>query len=173
MIKNRNIIFLLVNFLLGSTVIFSYIWGLQYASDPDQLWGDMNSNHIPYIVFSMLLGAIGYMTFSYFFLFIKKLSNLDTKNFKKLISLYVSILFFSSLWMPLSILYLENNNKIILLLVLLVLYVVAFSSLLLLKFIIENKQNNSLIWKLSVIGGIQFVFHTLIIDAVYWGWNFI
>ena len=65
------------------------------------------------------------------------------------------------------------NNKIILLLVLLVLYVVAFSSLLLLKFIIENKQNNSLIWKLSVIGGIQFVFHTLIIDAVYWGWNFI
>ena len=173
MIRNRNIIFLLVNILLGSSVIFSYIWGLQYVDDPDRLWGNIRSNYIPYIVFSMLLGAIGYMAFSYFFLFVKKLSNFDTKNFKKLINLYISILFFSSLWMPLSILYVENNNKMILLLVLLVLYIVAFSSLLLLKFIIENKKNNSLTWKLSVVGGMQFVFHTLIIDAVYWGWNFV
>jgi hypothetical protein len=75
--------------------------------------------------------------------------------------------------MPLSVLYLNTTNKLILVIDLLCLYIVGLSSLLLTKFIIDNKIENSLIWKFSVIGGLQFVFHTLIIDAIYWGVNFV
>ena len=121
----------------------------------------------------MILGAFGYMFFSSYFLFVKKLSNLQFNDFRRVIYFYIAILFFSSLWMPLSILYLETDNKFALYSVLLCLYLVGFSSLLLLKFIFNNKLENSIMWKLSVAGGFQFVFHTLIIDAVYWGINFV
>ena len=121
----------------------------------------------------MILGALGYIIFSTYFLFVKKLSSLQFNDFRIVIYLYISILFFSSLWMPLSILYLETDNKFALYSVLLCLYLVGFSSLLLLKFIFNNKLRNSIMWKISVVGGFQFVFHTLIIDAVYWGINFV
>lgn len=173
MIKNRNIVFLLTNIILGLGVILSYLWGIIYNDDPSLLWGRVNENHIPYIVLSMLLGAIGYLIFSSFFLYIKKLNSLTFKQFKYLINLYICILFPSSLWMPLSVLYLNTGNKLILVTDLLCLYIVGLSSLLLTKFIIDNKIENSMIWKLSVIGGLQFVFHTLILDAVYWGINFV
>jgi len=172
-IKNRNIVFLLTNIILGLGVILSYLWGIIYNDDPSLLWGRVNENHIPYIVLSMLLGAIGYLIFSSFFLYIKKLNSLTFKQFKYLINLYICILFPSSLWMPLSVLYLNTGNKLILVTDLLCLYIVGLSSLLLTKFIIDNKIENSMIWKLSVIGGLQFVFHTLILDAVYWGINFV
>jgi len=172
-IKNRNIVFLLTNIVLGLGVILSYLWGIIYNDDPSLLWGRVNENHIPYIVLSMLLGAIGYLIFSSFFLYIKKLNSLTFKQFKYLINLYICILFPSSLWMPLSVLYLNTGNKLILVTDLLCLYIVGLSSLLLTKFIIDNKIENSMIWKLSVIGGLQFVFHTLILDAVYWGINFV
>ena len=173
MIKNRNIVFLLTNIILGLGVILSYLWGIIYNDDPSLLWGRVNENHIPYIVLSMLLGAIGYLIFSSFFLYIKKLNSLTFKQFKYLINLYICILFPSSLWMPLSVLYLNTGNKLILVTDLLCLYIVGLSALLLTKFIIDNKIENSMIWKLSVIGGLQFVFHTLILDAVYWGINFV
>ena len=173
MIKNRNIVFLLTNIILGLGVILSYLWGIISNDDPSLLWGRVNENHIPYIVLSMLLGAIGYLIFSSFFLYIKKLNSLTFKQFKYLINLYICILFPSSLWMPLSVLYLNTGNKLILVTDLLCLYIVGLSSLLLTKFIIDNKIENSMIWKLSVIGGLQFVFHTLILDAVYWGINFV
>jgi hypothetical protein len=98
---------------------------------------------------------------------------LTSSQFKYLITLYICILFSSSLWMPLSVFYLNTTNKLILVIDLLCLYIVGLSSLLLTKFIIDNKIENSLIWKFSVIGGLQFVFHTLIIDAIYWGVNFV
>jgi len=158
---------------LGLGVILSYLWGIIYNDDPSLLWGRVNENHIPYIVLSMLLGAIGYLIFSSFFLYIKKLNSLTFKQFKYLINLYICILFPSSLWMPLSVLYLNTGNKLILVTDLLCLYIVGLSALLLTKFIIDNKIENSMIWKLSVIGGLQFVFHTLILDAVYWGINFV
>lgn len=173
MIKNRNIVFLLVNIILGLSVILSYIWGIIYNDDPSLLWGRVNVNHIPYIVLSMFLGAIGYLIFSFFFLCVKKLNSLTSNQFKYLMTLYICILFSSSLWMPLSVFYLNTTNKLILVIDLLCLYIVGLSSLLLTKFIIDNKIENSLIWKFSVIGGLQFVFHTLIIDAIYWGVNFV
>ena len=56
MIKNRNLFFLLVNFILGSTVILSYIWGLVFYPEYDSaLWGKIDTDYIPYIIFSMFL----------------------------------------------------------------------------------------------------------------------
>ena len=48
MIKNRNIVFILVNIILGLSVMLSYIWGIIYNDDPSLLWGRVNVNHIPY-----------------------------------------------------------------------------------------------------------------------------
>ena len=39
MIKNRNLFFLLVNFILGSTVILSYIWGLVFYPEYGSAFG--------------------------------------------------------------------------------------------------------------------------------------
>ena len=66
MIKKRNILFLLVNLILGFAVILSYIWGLVYYPEyGSALWGKVETNNIPYIIFSMMLAAVGYFVFSF------------------------------------------------------------------------------------------------------------
>ena len=77
MTKNRNLYFLLVNLILGFAVILSYIWGLVYYPEyGTALWGNIETSYIPYIIFSMLLAALGYFVFSFYLLI--------TKNFKLL-----------------------------------------------------------------------------------------
>ena len=82
MFNTRNIVFLFVNLSLGLSVIFSYIWGLNYFNEPDLLWGEVNPDYIPFIFISMILGALGYIIFSTYFLFVKKLSNLQFNDFR-------------------------------------------------------------------------------------------
>jgi len=175
MIKKRNILFLLVNLILGFAVILSYIWGLVYYPEyGSALWGKVETNNIPYIIFSMLLAAVGYFVFSFYFLNYKKFQTFNTLEYLYILSLYIVILFFSALWMPLSIGFINTNNNLFLILDLVSLYLVGISSLLLTIFLIQDKSlRRKLIWKLSVLGGFQFTFHTLIIDAIYWGMNFI
>tara|TARA_B100000029_G_scaffold108944_1_gene100395 strand:+ start:10079 stop:10606 length:528 start_codon:yes stop_codon:yes gene_type:complete len=175
MIKKRNILFLLVNLILGFAVILSYIWGLVYYPEyGSALWGKIETNNIPYIIFSMLLAAVGYFVFSFYFLNYKKFQTFNTLEYLYILSLYIVILFFSALWMPLSIGFINTNNNLFLILDLVSLYLVGISSLLLTIFLIQDKSlRRKLIWKLSVLGGFQFTFHTLIIDAIYWGMNFI
>ena len=175
MIKKRNILFLLVNLILGFAVILSYIWGLVYYPEyGSALWGKIETNNIPYIIFSMLLAAVGYFVFSFYFLNYKKFQTFNTLEYLYILSLYIVILFFSALWMPLSIGFINTNNNFFLILDLVSLYLVGISSLLLTIFLIQDKSlRRKLIWKLSVLGGFQFTFHTLIIDAIYWGMNFI
>tara|TARA_B100001123_G_C15224287_1_gene992567 strand:- start:335 stop:862 length:528 start_codon:yes stop_codon:yes gene_type:complete len=175
MIKKRNILFLLVNLILGFAVILSYIWGLVYYPEyGSALWGKVETNNIPYIIFSMMLAAVGYFVFSFYFLKYKKFQTFNTLEYLYILSLYIVILFFSALWMPLSIGFINTNNNFFLILDLVSLYLVGISSLLLTIFLIQDKSlRRKLIWKLSVLGGFQFTFHTLIIDAIYWGMNFI
>tara|TARA_Y100001960_G_C14568799_1_gene774683 strand:- start:299 stop:826 length:528 start_codon:yes stop_codon:yes gene_type:complete len=175
MIKKRNILFLLVNLILGFAVILSYIWGLVYYPEyGSALWGKVETNNIPYIIFSMFLAAVGYFVFSFYFLNYKKFQTFNTLEYLYILSLYIVILFFSALWMPLSIGFINTNNNFFLILDLVSLYLVGISSLLLTIFLIQDKSlRRKLIWKLSVLGGFQFTFHTLIIDAIYWGMNFI
>ena len=175
MTKNRNLYFLLVNLILGFAVILSYIWGLVYYPEyGTALWGDIETSYIPYIIFSMLLAALGYFVFSLYFINYKKFQTLNTSEYIYILSLYIVILFFSALWMPLSIGFIDTNNNLFLILDLISLYLVGISSLLLTIFLIQDKSlRRKLIWKLSVLGGFQFTFHTLIIDAIYWGMNFI
>ncbi len=76
--------------------------------------------------------------------------------------------------MPFSIGFIHTNNNFFLILDLFSLYLVGVSFLLLTIFLIQDKvMRRRLIWKLSVLGGLQFTFHTLLIDAIYWGVNFI
>tara|TARA_Y100000590_G_C15609684_1_gene973354 strand:+ start:694 stop:1221 length:528 start_codon:yes stop_codon:yes gene_type:complete len=175
MIKKRNILFLLVNLILGFAVILSYIWGLVYYPEyGSALWGKVETNNIPYIIFSMMLAAVGYFVFSFYFLKYKKFQTFNTLEYLYILSLYIVILFFSALWMPLSIGFINTNNNFFLILDLVSLYLVGISSLLLTIFLIQDKSlRRKLIWKLAVLGGFQFTFHTLIIDAIYWGMNFI
>ena len=175
MIKNRNLFFLLVNFILGSTVILSYIWGLVFYPEYDSaLWGKIDTDYIPYIIFSMFLAAIGYFIFSFYLICFKKFQTLRISQYIYILSLYIVILFFSTLWMPFSIGFIHTNNNFFLILDLFSLYLVGVSSLLLTIFLIQDKvMRRRLIWKLSVLGGLQFTFHTLLIDAIYWGVNFI
>ena len=175
MIKNRNLCFLLVNLILGFAVILSYIWGLVYYPEyGTALWGNIETSYIPYIIFSMLLAALGYFVFSFYFINYKKFQTLNASEYIYILSLYIVILFFSALWMPLSIGFIDTNNNFFLILDLVSLYLVGISSLLLTIFLLQDKiMRRKLIWKLSVLGGFQFTFHTLIIDAIYWGMNFI
>lgn len=95
MIKNRNLFFLLVNFILGSTVILSYIWGLVfYPEYGSALWGKIDTDYIPYIIFSMFLAAIGYFIFSFYFICFKKFQTLRISQYIYILSLYIVILFF-------------------------------------------------------------------------------
>ena len=112
MTKNRNLYFLLVNLILGFAVILSYIWGLVYYPEyGTALWGNIETSYIPYIIFSMLLAALGYFVFSFYFINYKKFQTLNASEYIYILSLYIVILFFSALWMPLSIGFIDTNNN--------------------------------------------------------------
>ena len=67
---NQKILFILVNIVFGSLLLFTYYRGLTvYPETAAKLWGGMPKHLTPYIVSSMFVGAIGYFFFTYYLLF--------------------------------------------------------------------------------------------------------
>ena len=74
----QKIIFLLINLIFGSLVLFSYYNGV--TKNPDlslKLWGGVPEVLRPYIVSFMFISALGYFFFTYNFFVNVDLSNVQ------------------------------------------------------------------------------------------------
>lgn len=163
---------LLINIFGGTAVLGSYVYGLRSAPNAAALlWGGVPEALRPLYTTNMFLAAAGYFAFSAFIL---QLSTTDTRvssrfGFGLFNVLYAAILIPSALWMPLTLLAVEQSALVWLWLVRIVLAAVGLASLGLLMALL-NVQPRRPAWlqRIAVLGSLFFCFQTVILDAVVW-----
>lgn len=158
----------------GLAVLGSY--GLGVLANPEAgsiLWSGVPQGIRPYYTVNMFLAASGFFVFTYFILF--RLQPVDTQisgryGYGLFNLLYAGILIPSALWLPLTVLAVEQNSSILSWVVRLVLVIVGLASLGLFYAIVNVKNLQSLgTRRLAVIGCAFFCFQTVFLDAIVWG----
>jgi hypothetical protein len=157
-----KIILLLVNLIGGIGVIGSYIWGFRKQT-AEALWGNVPQHWIPFYTAGMVLAAIGYFMFLYFFMTTK----VNNNYILYIISLAV-ILIASAFWMPLTVAMLNNPSNLIWLFLRVTLAIVALASLALTIFLATTKPTPLI----ALIGSILFFLHVTVLDAIFWVYFF-
>jgi hypothetical protein len=167
---------LLVTIILvgGVAVLGSY--GLGILANPkagSMLWSGVPQSIRPYYTVNMFLAASGYFAFTYFILF--RLEPADTQTTHRyryglFNLLYSGILIPSALWLPLTVLAVEQSSIILSWVVRIALITVGLASLGLLFAILKVKTPQSF-WarRLAVIGCVLFCLQTVVLDALVWG----
>jgi hypothetical protein len=171
--NNQQVILLIINIVGGAAVIGSYIFGLRsQAGGATVLWGGVPANIRPVIGVSMILAAVGYLSFLYYLLLRITPDNIriaGSFGFSTFYIIFLLILIPSAFWMPLTNLYASNPNPDMWIAIRVVLFVVGLSALALVLALV-NMQPKTLdtAYRLAVAGSIYFTFHTLILDAILW-----
>ena len=167
-------VLVLMNLLGGTAVLGSYAYGiLTNPGAVDALWGGVPASARPFYTIGMFLAATGYFAFTYFILF--RLDPGEARFFRRFsfgyINLvYATILLPSALWMPLTILAVEQPGLASLWAVRLTLAIVALASLVLL-FAILNVKPRYPVWahRMAIAGILAFCLQTVLLDAIIWG----
>ena len=169
----QKYLFILINLILGSTLLFTYYRGI--TNNPDiasKLWGNVPQYLTPYIVASMFIAGIGYFFFTYYVLLKIDYHSIKIFNqfsFSFFIILYLLILIPYCFWIDLSNQYIITGNPLLWKLIVLILYTVGISSVILLLALISvNPNNGSILYKLSIFGCSCFAFHTMCLDGLLW-----
>jgi hypothetical protein len=164
---------LFINGIGGIAVLGSYVWGFQtYPNAGDVLWGGVPESIRPFYTANMFVAAAGYFAFIYFTLF--RLSPANTRVFDRygfglFNALYAAILLPSALWMPLSLLAVEQASPALAWLVRLDLAVVGLASLGLIFALLKVEPRQPR-WAhvLAVAGSVGFCIQTVLLDAIIW-----
>jgi hypothetical protein len=167
---------IIINILGGLLVLASYAWGfLVEPKAGDILWGGVPASLRPVYTISMFLAAAGYFVFSIFILHLdpERTKILNWPGFKVFNILFAVILIPSALWLPLTMLALNHASQLFVWFVRLDLVLVALGSLGLLYALIKvHPRKTAWLQRLAIIGGLLFIFQTVILDAVIWAANF-
>ena len=172
-ISNNKLIFLAINIILGSILLYSYYHYIRKGGvDQQVLWGNMYP-YRNYIMVSMLIAAIGYILVVAYSVCCVDSNN---KHLKELMVAQIIIIVISMIWLPLTIGYAKSKTKhpFLALGIILTLFVVAMASLQQVISVYnfrpktKNKMNN-VAHKVALAGAILFCVHTGIIDFI--GWN--
>lgn len=157
----------------GIAVLGSY--GLGILLNPqasEMLWSGVPQNIRPYYTVNMFLAASGFFLFTSFILFRLELN--ETKinqrmGYSWFIILFTGILIPSALWLPLTVLAVEQGSFFLSWGVRLTLAIVGLSSLGLFYTLVNVKTSQQR-WskRLAVIGSLFFCFQTVILDALVW-----
>ena len=169
-------IFLGINLLGGLSVLSSYIFCMiLYPDRSASLWGSASDPVITFFVISMVLAALGYISFTIFLLRGNKLDavRVGTISGANIInSLYLVVLVCSTIWMPASISFSMSENILTEFIIRLVLWMVGLASVLILILICKIKfsygKSSFLYHMFALLGAMIFTIHTLILDAVIW-----
>lgn len=171
--NNQQTILLLINIFGGAAVIGSYIFGLRFqAMGVNALWGGVPANIRPVIGVSMILAALGYLSFLYYVLLRITPSTVriaGTFGFSIFFIIFLAILIPSACWMPLTNLYIGSPGPTIWVIIRIVLFLVGLSSLGLVLALLnlQPKTLDTTYW-LAIAGSSYFTFHTLVVDAILW-----
>ncbi|MCE5257814.1 MAG: hypothetical protein LLG44_01985 [Chloroflexi bacterium] len=162
----------LINVLGGAAVLGSYAWGLSYRPRAAAiLWGDAPQNIRQISTASMVLAALGYLTFTLYFLLLPadELRITDRKSLRLINGLYGAILLASALWMPLTWLAIEGASAGLLWVVRIDLMVVAAASLAMLGVLVRVRPRRNAWPRWSAVAGcIFFCMQTVVLDAIIW-----
>ena len=164
---------LIITIIGGLAVVGSYIWGFSAYPDANTtLWGGMPASAIPLYTTNMILAAAGFLFFTGYLLFgvqVGQVIVLKLFNYRLFIGLYLVILVFSTLWMPLSIAAYYQSSTLFLWLVRLALWIISAASLALLGALLTLRPRRKpwVHWA-AVVGCIFFCVQTVILDAVTW-----
>jgi hypothetical protein len=169
-----RLVLLIINIIGGAAVLGSYIMGLKtHTGGADALWGGVPLRIRPAYGVSMILSAVGYLAFAYFILF--KLDSTNTLIAGKLGYGFLSILFVlilgaSTLWMPLTYVYIGHPTTSIWIGIRVVLLIVGLSSCTLVWALLnlKNGAGGLAYWWLAIAGSAYFAFHTTVLDALTW-----
>jgi hypothetical protein len=173
MMHPRKWLLVIIILVGGFAVLGSYVYGTQaYPGKAELLWGGVPENFRPFITANMLLAAIGYFAFTYYVLFC--LSATEVKVYQRygygvFNILYATILIPSALWMPLTLLAVEQATAAAEWAVIIDLWIVGLSSLALLWALwsVEPRQPR---WahRLALVGCVFFCIQTVLLDAIVW-----
>lgn len=166
-----KIILLIINIIGGIAVIGSYIFGLSRKTDSaDALWGGTPASIRSIYTLSMLISAIGYFAFMYFILFRLNTTNISIGiGFGIFYIIFIGILGASTLWMPLTNMFIKNPSATLWAGIRLVLAIVGLSSCALAGVLISlHAKETGLSYWLAVLGSIYFAFHTAFLDMILW-----
>jgi hypothetical protein len=162
-----------INIVGGAAVLGSYVWGFTAIPDAGTvLWGTLPEHLRRLSTMWMPLAVVGYFLFTYLLLF--RLRPEETQiarrfGFAAFNWIYALILFPSALWMPLSILALENPDALQVWAVRLALWVVGLASLLLVGALLALRPRRPAIaYWLAAAGSIAFAVQTVVMDAALW-----
>jgi len=169
----QQIILLVINIVGGTTVIGSYIYGLNAQSGgANVLWGGVPENIRPIYTVSMILSALGYFAFLYYIFFRlepAEISIAGISGFTVFYVIFLLILIPSAFWMPLTNVYVDNPTTTMWVLVRTVLAIVGLASLALLwAFLALDGKVQGVSYWLAIVGAGYFAFHTAVLDAIVW-----
>jgi hypothetical protein len=165
-------LFVLINIFGGIAVLGSYVLGFLARADAGTiLWGGVPQSLRPFYTINMFLAAAGYFAFS---IFILSLNPEKTKVFRRsgfgmFNTLFAAILISSALWMPLTLLAVEQATPLWSWLVTIDLALVALASLgLLFALLTVQPRQSAWLHRFAVLGSIFFCIQTVILDAIVW-----
>lgn len=169
----KKYLLLWINILGGAAVLGSYAYGLlTYPNAGDILWGGVPAGIRPFYTTGMALGAIGYFAFTYFIVF--RLNPGETRvgrrfGFGVFTALYAAFLIPSALWMPLTLLAVNQSSIVFLWMAKIILAVVGLASLglLLSLYNLKVRQPSWAYWT-AAVGCAGFCIQTVVLDAIVW-----
>lgn len=172
MIRTKKQSWILINILGGAAVIGSYVTGfLTRPVEAGMLWGGVPLQLRTLYITNMFLAATGYLVFSIFLLLTKQdeVKVAGRFGFGSFLIPYLLVLIPSALWMPLTILAIDQSSQLLLWLVRVDLLVVALASLgILFALISIQPRRPAWLHVLAVIGGLAFCLQTVVLDAIIW-----
>lgn len=171
---SQQIILLVINVIGGIAVIGSYILGLHNAGPnaANALWGGIPAGIRPVYGISMALAALGYFAFMYFILFRivpSEVSIAGRFGYSLFYAIFLLILIPSTIWMPLTNVYVGNPGTSTWVGIRTVLAIVGLASIALLwaLLVLQPKASGVAYW-LAVGGSGYFAFHCAVLDAIVW-----
>lgn len=173
--QKKLLIFIIL--LGGLAVLGSYVYGFQSLPDAaNLLWGGVAESWRPAYTINMLLAASGYFVFTAFILF--RLNPTETRIYGRFgyglfNFIYAAILIPSALWMPFTMMAIEQGSAGLEWAARIMLWIAGLASLALLFALltIRPSQPRRAHW-LAVAGCVFFCIQTVILDAIVWNMLF-
>lgn len=155
-------LFLLLIFILGICVVFSYQQGIKRREDIEVLWGGLSKKLRKIYTISILVSTV-----AFFVSFIYILLLIGDGSYPFFFIIYTVMLIASAFWMPLVNRFVKTKSDIDWYLMRTSLIFTGLSSFFLFFFLL-NIQESTIFYYIALASSIILTLHTGILDAIVW-----
>ncbi len=162
-----RLVFWVLNVVGGSAVLGSYVWGfVRHRTEMPAMWGGVPNSWRPIYVVSMFAAAFGYLAMVAYVH--RAGSSFAPSTWRSINLALLLVLVASTLWLPLTLRYVNVPTSWSWMAIRLVLWTVALGSLWLLVTIAKSAETSRGLQLAATIGLLLFAFHTTVLDAAVW-----